>query len=98
MSHKNDLSACIKWRAGNANGGRLEESPRAGKLSNGTFGRRRQGRAGQGCCFFSGWAADCPAGNGSNRGRRCLIFMPNPVGINWRTRELRVELNLQCVI
>lgn len=49
MSHKNDLSACIKWRAGNANGGRLEESPRAGKLSNGTFAR-------QGCF----WGADCP--------------------------------------
>lgn len=54
----------------------------------------------------AGWVvfwADCPAAlalaeveEGSNRGR-CLIFMPNPVGINWRTRELRVE-NLQCVI
>lgn len=50
MSHKNDLSACIKWRAGNANGDRLEESPRAGKLSNGTFGRR-QGRV---VVFFLG--------------------------------------------
>lgn len=58
MSHKNDLSACIKWRAGNANGGRLEESPRAGKLSNGTFGRRQsravQGRAGLLFFFLGG--------------------------------------------
>lgn len=106
MSHKNDLSACIKWRAGNANGGRLEEEspqlgpawlclPRAENCQTAHLGSKAVARGGR-VVFW----ADCPAAlagrSGSNRGR-CLIFMPNPVGINWRTRELRVE-NLQCVI
>lgn len=77
MSHKNDLSACIKWRAGNANGGRLEEEspqlgpawlclPRAENCQTAHLGGKAVARGRQGCFLGRlpcsiGWLAEVGA-------------------------------------